>query len=181
MFINNIQCQHIIYGCRLEYNSLRVLASYRANVLHASRISLLGASQAGLQSPFETIDLITAMASGIPLNSLSERDDAFFGDFSTSSSIEHQSPLTDRSSITTLDDISTASVYRFLDRQARRKDHTDGDDSGLEPRHFSSLPPPSNTMPISHDPALATKTWDPRQNTVLLNVKTSITNGLMQT
>ena len=171
MFIHNIQCQHIIYGCRLEHDSLRVLEPYRANVVDASRISLLGASQAGLQSPFASVDLIAAMASGFPSNSFSSAsDEAFFGHFSTSPSTERQSPLTEGSSVTTLDDISAPPIYRFPGRQTRCKDHTDVDGSGLEPSHFSSLPPSSNAMPIDHDPALATKTWGPKKKAVLLNV-----------
>ena len=169
LFIKNIQCQHIIYGCRLDQHSLRFLQPYRENVLDSSRISILGRLHASLQSTSDALDLIAATNSG---TSPTKRDgtSANFDQRSTSSPIKLQTPRTVRGNSETRLDSSASAIYRFSEKRARHNNNVSGHHFPIALDHIPNSPSGSNSYANEQNSALATKTWDLEQRTVLLNV-----------
>ncbi len=144
LFIKNVQCQHIIYGCRHDQDSLSILLPYKQNVLDASRIFLLGPVQSGSQLTFDALNLIAALVFESPrVNVSSTSDDdassTALDCWSNSSSIEHQTPVTNRSFITRRSSDLNSPIYRFSDRIGHHSDSAIGHDSSAARDSFPKL------------------------------------------
>ena len=60
LFVNNVQCKHIYYGCGSDANSLSTLDDYRDNFILRSSITLLKSSEYNdphIYLPFEILEL----------------------------------------------------------------------------------------------------------------------------
>lgn len=128
-----------------------------------------------MQSAFNALDLITALTSrGSPeivsLASDEEFSSTAFDGLSMSSPVEHQTPITEKSSTAMHGHNPSSPIYRFSDRRPRASNHDIGQDSSIAPNSFPDSSSQPDFLGNGDHAELATKTWGSKQRIVLLNV-----------
>jgi hypothetical protein len=136
---------------------------------------LLGHVQPGLQSAFDAVDLIKALTSGnppevVPPASDDEFSSIAFDGLSISSPAQHQTPVTNRSSITIHGHDSSSPIYRFSDNKAHHSNDVIGHGSSIAPNSFPGSSSQRDVPGDGDNAELATKTWGPKKRIVLRNV-----------
>lgn len=136
---------------------------------------MLGHSQPGLQSAFDAVDLIKAMASGnpsdvVPPESDDESSSVAYHGLSISSPAQYQTPLTNRSSIATHGHDSSSPIYRFSDNKAHRSNNIISHGSSIAPHTFPGSSSQRDGPGNGDNAELATRTWSPKKRFVILNV-----------
>ena len=146
--------------------------------MDASRISLIGPIEPGLQPGFDAIMLIAQMVPRDVIDTNSSVSDEEYSDSALGSRVygppfqpqKPETPPTDKSSVATHSYGPEPPIYRFSDREAHETDGENGHDSSPVPSSFLRWPPRSLATRNGTQAALATKTWSPSQRVILLNV-----------
>ena len=175
VFIDNIQCQHILYGCRIDLEPLRILEPYKSNVLASSCISLLGPVEVGSDLGYDNIDLIGAISyKDLPktkfLPSHSGPSDTDRDPMVIQAPTEHQNDsTTEKSPAAAPVEGRDLPVYRFSDRKATQSKGTKQHYPEKKPY---KVPQPSYVKDVCKGDilTLATKIWIANRSTVLLNI-----------